>query len=237
MRLCVFADIHGNGPAFAAALPRLRAEAADACVFLGDLCGYYFDQEEVRQGLASLPGLLALLGNHDAMFLRMHDGDAALRRDYAGRYGLSAERLLERDCAALAGWLRGLAPQGWLAEAGALCCHGSPADPLDGRIYPDTPLTGLDAGDARFLLLGHTHYRILRRMGDCTVLNPGSLGQPRDGGRPSYAVLDTDSGHVEFRDVDYDRAALIRSIERAGDPNPYLRSVLERVRTGEGGQA
>ena len=47
MRICVFADIHGNGPAFRIAYDMILSEKAAINIFLGDLCGYYFDQKEI----------------------------------------------------------------------------------------------------------------------------------------------------------------------------------------------
>lgn len=47
MKICVFSDIHGNGPAFRVAYEMIMSEKADINIFLGDLCGYYFDQKEI----------------------------------------------------------------------------------------------------------------------------------------------------------------------------------------------
>ena len=47
MKICLFSDIHGNGPAFEAAYTKLMGEQADLNIFLGDLCGYYFDELEI----------------------------------------------------------------------------------------------------------------------------------------------------------------------------------------------
>ncbi|MFA5093278.1 MAG: metallophosphoesterase, partial [Candidatus Omnitrophota bacterium] len=74
MKLCVFSDIHGNLPAFEAAYPLIINESADVNLFLGDLCGYYFDEVSVWQRLRDVPRLVALRGNHDEMFLRAADG-------------------------------------------------------------------------------------------------------------------------------------------------------------------
>jgi predicted phosphodiesterase len=68
MRICLFSDIHGNGPAVRAAHPMIMSEKADVHVFLGDLCGYYFDQNEIFILLQSIPNLVALKGNHDQFF-------------------------------------------------------------------------------------------------------------------------------------------------------------------------
>ena len=71
---------------------------------------------------------------------------------------------------------------------------------------------------------------MIRSIGDKIIINPGSLGQPRHGGWPSYALFDSVTKDVEFREVRYDRSELIKSINESGDANPYLRTVLERVK-------
>jgi predicted phosphodiesterase len=227
MRICLFSDIHGNGPAFFAALEQILKEGADRQVFLGDLCGYYYDQLEILAGLGRMPNLTCLKGNHDDMFLRIVAGDRVLRKDYLEQYGHSMENLLQRDSGALSDWLTGLASSSRDSDAGYACFHGSPRDPLDGYVYPDSALDLPGDTAARFVFLGHTHHRMFRTCAGMHFVNPGSLGQPR-GGPPSYAVVDTSRGEVVFRDVDFDRGALREHIRGMGDRGAYLDVVLDR---------
>lgn len=72
-----------------------------------------------------------------------------------------------------------------------LLCHATPTDPLFAYCPPDSPAWVDEAAgvDADVLLVGHTHLPFVRRVGTRTVVNPGSLGQPKDGGpEASYAV-------------------------------------------------
>src|SRR5208282_6374838 len=105
MKVCVFSDIHGNGPAFNVACKMIVAEDADINVFLGDLCGYYYDQLEIYDRMAAIPRLLAVKGNHDSVFLSVASGDNELRQKYKQKYGYSMELLLEKDTAELRKWL------------------------------------------------------------------------------------------------------------------------------------
>ena len=109
MKICVFADIHGNGPAFRVAYDMIISEKADLNVFLGDLCGYYFDQKEIFLVLKTVPNLIAIKGNHDLIFLRIIiNKDEELRQTYLKKYGNSMENLLGGDAEQLNQWLSGL---------------------------------------------------------------------------------------------------------------------------------
>lgn len=86
--------------------------------------------------------------------------------------------------------------------------HGGPGDYAEQRIYPDTVLVKEEYSDFDFVFTGHTHYQLQTKIGECVVVNPGSLGQPRDGKGFSYCVFDTAFKRVEFRtvkaDIDYE---------------------------------
>jgi protein phosphatase len=94
--------------------------------------------------------------------------------------------------------------------------HGSPADPLCGRLdittAPEAELHRLfDAIDADVFLLGHTHLPALRRFGDKLLINPGSLGQPRYGTPdPTYAVWD--DGRVQIKHLHYPHEAVAQKL-------------------------
>jgi putative phosphoesterase len=84
--------------------------------------------------------------------------------------------------------------------------HGSPFDPHDEYLYPNSPnLKKLAQIEADFIVLGHTHYHMALPVGRALVINPGSAGEPRDhrnGFKLSCAVLDTQSGEVTFHHYD-----------------------------------
>jgi putative phosphoesterase len=231
MKICVFSDIHGNGPAFTAALEEILSEQADINVFLGDLCGYYYDQLVILPHLRAIPNLISLKGNHDSLFIEIYNGNENVRKNYLSRYGKSMENLLQSDCHELATWLVNLPDSVIWEEYGGVCfCHGSPWSPTDGYIYPDTPLDQFESKAASVFFLGNTHYPMHRRVGEKNIINPGSLGQPRHGGWPSYAVFDLPSSNVIFREVRYDKAPLYCQIKEAMENNLYLKEVLCRVK-------
>ena len=230
MKVCVFSDIHGNGPAFDAALCGIISEKADINLFLGDLCGYYYDQVEIFPILRSIPNLIALKGNHDSLFLDIYHGDNNVRQNYLRRYGKSMELLLQSECHDLAAWLSSLPYSLIWNDESLHLCHGSPWSPADEYIYPDSPLDRFETESASVFFLGHTHYPMNIKSGNKIIINPGSLGQPRHGGWPTYALAELPSGNVQFREVRYDMAPLYCRIEESMENNTYLKEVLNRVK-------
>ncbi len=81
--------------------------------------------------------------------------------------------------------------------------HGSPFEPHNEYIYPNSPsLSRLATIDADYVILGHTHYQMAERVGRTLVINPGSAGEARDARNAfqlSYAVLDTETDEVRLR--------------------------------------
>lgn len=137
---------------------------------------------------------------------------------------------MNSDFTELVSWLDGL-PESWsLPEYGICAYHGSPQSKLEGYVYPDSDLNGfLDYGDSKFIL-GHTHYRMERTIWTKSIVNPGSLGQPRDGGWPSYAVLDLPGERIEFKEIPYDREGFIEQVKKKDQSKTYLVDVLLRSR-------
>jgi len=210
MKICVFSDIHGNGPAFRVAFEMIMSEKADMNLFLGDLCGYYFDQRETFSMLQAIPNLISLKGNHDSIFLRIVNKDEELRQAYVKQYGNSMENLLCEDAGELIQWLSDL-PESYLCDSLSLAgYHGSPWSNLEGYVYPDSSLEKFRNYPDSIFVLGHTHYPMVRKVKDKLIVNPGSLGQPRNGGWPSYALIDFPSKQVVFREVSYNKAELLR---------------------------
>jgi predicted phosphodiesterase len=204
------------------------AEKADLNIFLGDLCGYYFDQGQIYEMLLSVPNLISLLGNHDWIFSKIVKGDGDLRKNYLRKYGYSLEYLLEENNQKLISWLSDLPDSYIHDDSGLAFYHGSPWDFLEGYVYPDSPLEQFLNYPASIFILGHTHYPMARAINDKLIVNPGSLGQPRNGGWPTYATIDYPSKKVIFREISYDNTDLIRQIDKLDGNNEYLKRILYR---------
>lgn len=228
MKICLFSDIHGNGEAFRVAYPKLLAEKADLNIFLGDLCGYYFNELEIFSALSRMPNLVALRGNHDEMFIAAAEGDVETRTRYLEKYGSALGHCLRQDYKAMMAWLKKQPVAYEVQEWDIACFHGSPKDQVNGYVYPDTDVGRFSAKSRQNYFLGHTHYPMNRQIGDKMIVNPGSLGQPRQKGWPTYAVVTFPDRKVEFKEVPYDVDKLIVQLEQREEKNPYLKEVLLR---------
>jgi predicted phosphodiesterase len=112
-----------------------------------------------------------------------------------------------------------------------LLCHGAPWD-NDQYIYPNSQpelverCTGLNID---LVVLGHTHYPMQHMTGNTLVVNPGSVGQPRNR-QPGahWALFDTETRSVELHCEEYDSSELVRECQQRHPELPYLADVLER---------
>jgi predicted phosphodiesterase len=229
MRIGIFGDIHGNNYAFEKIWEGLESEGCDLYFFLGDVCGYYCYEDGIIDFLRTRNNIVSILGNHDDLFLRSLD-DPSLEKEYMSKYGLANRYLKDQIRAENLEFLRSLPESYILDDYKCAFFHGSPQDPLNEYVYPDSDMGQFAGLPYRVVLLGHTHYSMDATAGDIRIINPGSAGQPRDGHYPSYAVLDCDSVSFRIKHISYNVGALISEISMRKDENPYLISVLERMK-------
>jgi putative phosphoesterase len=208
MRICIMSDIHSN---YVALQEVLREVAYDLYVVAGDIIGYYTWPNEVVGALARLP-VKAVRGNHDEAAIT---GDTSWFNDTAASALEWNRRYLSVETVQYLSQL----PTTLEFEADGkkfFVCHGSPRDPLYEYVYPDM-VDSLELPDTDFLILGHTHIQFHRRLGNLDILNPGSVGQPRDGDpRLAYAVYDTKTGELALKRKSYDFHRVIDAIAEAG---------------------
>jgi len=227
MKIGIFSDIHGNLPAFKNIYRELKAESCDLYLFLGDICGYYYHQKEIIDLLSELPNLAAIAGNHDTWFLKSLD-DPFLFQLYNDRFGRSFQLLRDNIGAHHLDFLKRLPLEFQLQEYKIAAFHGSPWNPLEEYIYPDTPTYKFESTPYEVLFLGHTHYSMDIQHKRVRIINPGSAGQPRDGNWPSYAIYDTDKKQHKIRKIAYNIEELVQEIHRLEEKNEYLITVLYR---------
>jgi len=224
MKIGLIADIHANRPALTSVLRELRGVDRIWCA--GDITGYYPDPNGVINDLLA-HRVEAIKGNHDwALESPPPSPNALLRQSITKTLSwIQSEykRLLHNLPLEKTWDLDGLHIKMY---------HGSPWDILEEYIYPDyNHFDRFAALDADIIILGHTHYPMLREIQGKTVINPGSCGQPRDGDtRAAFAVLDTQTRAVDFQRVAYDASPLRQSIRDLG-LNEKLLSYLPN--TGE----
>lgn len=225
-------DVHGNADALRVVLTSAQEMGVEHLLITGDLVGYYFAPAEVMELLKSWPKHI-VRGNHEAMLAALRK-DPALLDSIAGRYGSGVQLALEQLCPSQLNELCMLPHPLTLELDGCrvLLCHGAPWD-VEQYVYPDAVpdlLQRCFKPEIDFVVLGHTHYPMVRQIGAARIINPGSVGQPRNR-QPGaqWAFLDTESRRVELRVEQYDRAPLIRECLRRHPELPYLAEILERM--------
>lgn len=240
MRFLILSDIHSNWEALQAVLRHVRRKRYDRVAFLGDAVGYGASPNAVLNWLRGLgPTATIVRGNHDRVCSGLDSGD------YFNRYAREAsdwtlDRLEERNLEFLRAF-----PEGPLEIVpGAAICHGSSFDE-DAYIFSVYDAQQAFASlPHQITFFGHTHVPTLFSLqsengqrsirarlldGHRTVIdidedsryliNPGSVGQPRDRDpRAGYAIFDGDSGRVYLYRVRYGVAAARRRIVQAGLP-------------------
>ena len=232
MKLGIFADVHGNIYAFEKVWGALKKERCDQYIFLGDICGYYYYQNEIIEALKGIGNIIMIKGNHDAMFLQTLN-DQELEEQYTQKYGLACRLLKASITSENLGFLKGLPDHQILREHQLAIFHGSPWDSLNEYIYPDASLERFEKLPYKWVLLGHTHHPMDRWAGSVRIINPGSCGQPRDYNVPSYAILDLKANTIQLERVPYNIEMLIKDIRAHGEKNPYLIDVLKRTERNE----
>ncbi|WP_010587783.1 metallophosphoesterase family protein [Schlesneria paludicola] len=227
MKILVLADIHANW----FALQSIR-ESFDACLFLGDLVEYGVDPipciDWVRKNATC-----SIRGNHDhSVAQRVPPPTGTGFRRLAG-----ATRQLHWDVLrpSHVKYLSQLPVTQNLTLDGLRfhLVHATPRDPMDEYLASD-PLgweKRLESIEADFVCVGHTHIPFHLKLSRCQLLNPGSIGQPRDGDpRAAYAIIQ--DGHVELKRVDYDVEAAVAQIEQSGLEPELVELASQVLRTG-----
>jgi diadenosine tetraphosphatase ApaH/serine/threonine PP2A family protein phosphatase len=231
MRVAIVSDIHGNLHALEAVLTALEQEAPDEVWCLGDLVGYGARPNECCAAIEERASV-CLAGNHDlavrgTLDLMEFSGDAGTAARWS-RDVLTAESLA---------FLESLESQATRADVALF--HASARDPVWEYVLSDrVAIASLEATEEPIVLVGHSHVALhVQLAGDGftgalspagtevdladarTLLNPGSVGQPRDGDpRAAYLLLDLDARTASFRRVEYDVARTQAEIRAAGLP-------------------
>lgn len=233
MRILVVSDIHANRAALEAVSEQASREAFDACLFLGDLVDYGLEPkpciEWVRENATH-----AIRGNHDhgaaqEVFIQGVNGyrylTSVTRR-------VTCEQLSEDERS----YLGALPITRYLTinDKRFLLVHATPRDPFDEYGPPDAEFwrRRLEGIDVDYVCVGHTHVPYQLRVGKTTVLNPGSVGLPRDGDpRASYAIITSEG--VELKRVAYPIADTLRVLRDSGLPDLAKSQLADLYLTGK----
>ncbi|MHB1469001.1 MAG: metallophosphoesterase family protein [Solirubrobacteraceae bacterium] len=243
MKIALISDIHGNLQAFEAVLEAIAASEAQEMWCLGDLVGYGADPDACVE-LAREHAAVCLAGNHDLAVV----GSLSLE-EFSRGASIAAQWTREVIAPANLDYLAAL--QTSCGEEAIGLYHASPRDPV--WEYVLSALLAdlcLDAQSHRVCAVGHSHVALSfsraeresatgqpQRAGACVdlsegewLVNPGSVGQPRDGDRrASWLLLDIDGWEATFMRTDYDVAGAEAAIRAARLPD----SLAERLGYGQ----
>jgi diadenosine tetraphosphatase ApaH/serine/threonine PP2A family protein phosphatase len=241
MRYLVLSDIHANLEALETCLDHARGIGYDEVLVLGDLVGYGADPNAVIERIQELEPVAMVRGNHDKIAIDLSEADEfnATARN-AARWTYNALTPAHRK------WLASL-PRGPRAVDDLVeICHGSPLDE-DAYIFDELDaLRALKAASRPLCLFGHTHTPVTFHLSGGTLaadqpgpaeqsflqiedgahylLNPGSVGQPRDGDpRAAYAIVDSAKRRVDLFRLVYPLQATQAKIVAAGLPEVLAR--------------
>ncbi len=231
MRIAVISDVHANLTALDAVLTDIALEQPDELWCLGDIVGYGPRPNECC-ALVAERAAFSLCGNHDLAVVGTLDLD-----DFAGDAGVAARWTRGVLAETNLTWLAGLSPKG--SRDGVELFHASARDPVWEYVLSErAAILSLTATTAPLVLVGHSHIPLAIGRDDHGVaggvapagttvelanarwlLNPGSVGQPRDGDpRAAWLLLDPAAGTAHFRRVAYDVERTQAEMTGAGLP-------------------
>ncbi len=235
MRILVISDIHSNLTALQAVME--TAGAVDAVWCLGDLVGYGPDPNECIEKIRPLPNLTCLLGNHDAAALGMIDINA-FNHD-AQLSALWTQRQLTKENNDFLSNLSEI-----IYKENVTLTHGSPRNPIWEYIMdPYSAAENFKHFNTAICMVGHSHLPISFELNGVknpqlkthksdssftasfknkVILNPGSVGQPRDhDSRASFAIFEDTTLTWSLHRVKYDIASVQNRITQAGLPSRH----------------
>lgn len=217
MRLAIIADVHSNIHALEAVVRELEKTDHDMVLCAGDIVGYGANPNECCSRVRELADL-AVFGNHELAALT---GDVIWMNPHAARAAVWTSDTLTHDSR---DFLSQLELEARVDADGKACAmyHGSVRSAIQ-YVYENEVTAGmLESAECSLLILGHTHRPYAVRFPQGIAVNPGSVGQPRDGDpRASFAVLDTKNLQCEIKRTRYDTEGAWEAIVEAGLPD-YL---------------
>jgi putative phosphoesterase len=228
MKIVIVSDIHGNLPA----LKALPEREFDQLWCIGDLVDYGPYPHEVVEWIKE-SATVAVRGNHD------HAAGFSVDPQCSPPFKRLAEETLrytqqvctDEDLS----YLRSLPVQRELTSDSTpfYLVHAMPTDPLFGYCPEESERwqQEVDGIDAEVLIVGHTHTPFLRRVGKTTILNPGSLGQPKTG-RPLACYAVWQDGNISLKEFEYPVAETIRGIRGMPIPSEEQDALIGLLQTG-----
>jgi len=235
MKVLIVSDIHGNWPALRAVLEAESSASQILC--LGDLVNYGPMPVECAAWAKEISSeAIILQGNHDrALGLDADPHCSAIYAAFAAAMQKITARMLASEHKRFLAELQPV-QRFQLGQTNCFACHASASDPLYHYLPPGAAVALWEselmvAQQPDFLFYGHTHLPMKTRLLRTLVVNPGSVGQPKDGdSRAAYAVWE--NGEVTLRRVAYDVEETIRAYAGLGLAPHIEHSLCAVLRSG-----
>lgn len=224
MRIGLISDIHSNAPALEVILEHLEGAGVDTIIHAGDLIGYNPYPNEVIQMLKRSK-VSSIKGNHEVILLTMDTRRANIIAEMATRW---TDKVLSSESREYIANLDD-SIRVEFEDLTMAVYHGSPSDVFEYIYAIDATSELLEEANADILVLGHTHTPFDREVKAGLIVNPGSVGQPRDGNwMTGCTILNPEKMEIERVRLPYDVEAVVSKIEEVG-LHPALG---ERLRSG-----
>jgi len=231
MKIAIMSDIHANIYAFETVLNEFKRLKVDKVLVCGDLIGYYYWPKEVLDHIVGNDMFTCIRGNHEDIFKEtLSSNKAALF--YRHKYG-SGYDVCKRDLTvSQLEWLD-LLPESLEVDFDGVTffmSHGSLTSTNE-YLYPDSSTEELirNYSNSDFTVFGHTHYPFIHTNNGKYLLNPGSIGQPRDiGGYSSFVTISTHNKAVVSHKIKFEIAALALACRRNDPGLKYLENIFNR---------
>jgi putative phosphoesterase len=232
VKVGILGDIHGNDYALNAVLNAASTAGIDQLLNTGDMVGYYFAPGRVME-LLNQWKCSSVRGNHEAMLYRSRDDSdylLAVDAKYGSGVRVAMEQLSSQQLNDACGLPHPLSLE--IDGVRILLSHGAPWN-IDQYLYADSAPDLIErcaSDDFDLVVTGHTHYPMVKKIGSAVLVNPGSVGQPRNRcPGAAWAIFDTVDRTVELRSESYDPAELVRECRLRHPELPYLSEVLLRT--------
>ena len=215
MKVAIIADIHGNLDALKAVIEDIRRRKIKDIICAGDIVGYGPEPDEcvdlIRKNLVT-----CVRGNHEQVAVTLDDLDRV--NNYAKTSLIWTNKRLSFQNKQ---YLKNLPITKKIGNI--FVVHGSPFDPLHEYVYEDDDMSYfINSAKSEIIVMAHTHIPYIKMVKKTLIINPGSVGQPRDDlPEASYCVLDTETKKATIIRLAYDIDAVEKKIKKAKLPG-YL---------------
>tara|TARA_B100000787_G_scaffold98458_1_gene72610 strand:- start:7953 stop:8648 length:696 start_codon:yes stop_codon:yes gene_type:complete len=226
MKIAFISDIHGNYDALKEVFKQINKLDIKEIYCLGDIVNYYYEPDKCIDLLIKNK-VKCIKGNHEKIFLKVLK-KKKLRDFFAEKYGNSIHINLKKLKKKHLDFIKSLPNRinFKIGKKKTIIAHGSPWK-IDFYFYENTQnkwINKIKEYDEEIFILGHTHYPMnLKLSNKKIVMNPGSIGQPRNkSNKACWSIINDQNMKIQFMETKYPLKNLIRSIKKNDNNNKKL---------------